>query len=59
MLEDGPASTAFFACVPVKFAKAVVAVVAPVPPFATATVPEILLALTDDKADVTNAVVAN
>jgi len=59
MLEDGPAKIEFFACVPVKLANAVVAVVAPVPPLATATVPEIVLALTVDIADVTNAVVAN
>jgi len=36
-----------------------VEVVTPVPPLATATVPEMLLALTVDIADVTNAVVAN
>jgi len=59
MFEDGPANIVFFVCVPVKLANAVVAVVAPVPPFAIETVPEIVLALTVDIADATNAVVAN
>ena len=59
MLDDAPAKNVFFACVPVKLANAVVAVVAPVPPFAIGTVPEIVLALTVDIADVTNAGVAN
>ena len=39
--------------------KASLSVDFPVPPFATETVPEIVLALTVDIADVTNAVVAN
>ena len=57
-MDDGPARTVYEDCVPVKFAKAAVAVVAPVPPFAMATVPVTLAADPLDIAFVTKAVVA-
>ena len=46
MLDDAPAKNVFFACVPIRFPNAAVAVVAPVPPFAIGKVPLYEVAVT-------------